>query len=116
VVEGKISHSTEDSLTTVSWSPCGTKIACGGNRGNFYQCDAKGTVNDSWEGVRVQCVAYRKDGKSILAADTHHRIRSYNFDDLSDFSVLQVNNLFPFLQAFIPLLTRLSSACRRTTG
>ncbi len=89
MVDGKISHSTEDSLTTVSWSPCGSKVACGGNRGNFYQCDTKGTVNDSWEGVRVQCLAYRKDGKSILAADTHHRIRSYNFEDLTDFSVLQ---------------------------
>ncbi len=87
--EGKIAHSTEDSLTAVSWSPCGNKLTCGGNRGNFYQCDTKGTVNDSWEGVRVQALAYRRDGKSILAADTHHRIRSYCFDDLTDCSVLQ---------------------------
>ena len=42
---------------------------------------------DSWEGVRVQCLSYRKDGKSVLAADTHHRLRSYNFEELSDYSV-----------------------------
>ena len=121
LLEGKISHSTEDSLTTVSWSPDGRKITCGGSRGNnvysstkaklksffilaiwiynvlnldilcfigqFYQCDAKGQVLDSWEGVRVQCLSYRKDGKSVLAADTHHRLRSYNFEELSDYSV-----------------------------
>ena len=55
--------------------------------GQFYQCDAKGQVLDSWEGVRVQCLSYRKDGKSVLAADTHHRLRSYNFEELSDYSV-----------------------------
>ena len=131
LLEGKISHSTEDSLTTVSWSPDGRKITCGGSRGKiflkhvqvpneqnkqisnvhyqittlvvvnhilfkfpfyyqtgqFYQCDAKGQVLDSWEGVRVQCLSYRRDGKSVLAADTHHRLRSYNFEELSDYSV-----------------------------
>ena len=44
---------------------------------------------DSWEGVRVQGLAYRGDGKQILAADTHHRIRSYNFEELSEQPVLQ---------------------------
>jgi len=88
-LECKISNATEDSLVTVSWSPDGRRIACGGTRGQFYQCDAKGAVIDSWEGVRVQCLSYRRDGKSVLAADTHHRIRSYNFEDLSDASVLQ---------------------------
>ena len=31
--------------------------------------------SSSWEGVRVQCLAYRADGRHILAADTHHRVR-----------------------------------------
>ena len=34
------------------------------------------------------CINYpifnRQDGKHILAADTHHRLRSYNFEELSD--------------------------------
>jgi hypothetical protein len=71
---------------------CG--LACivapqGGNRGQFYQCDTHGTVIDSWEGVRVQCLNYRADGKHILAADTHHRVRSYNFEELSDTPLVQ---------------------------
>lgn len=39
---------------------------------------------DSWEGVRVNCLWWRSDGKTVLAADTRQRIRSYNFDELSD--------------------------------
>lgn len=43
-------------------------------------------VCEAWEGVRVQCLAWSKDGKTVLAADSHHRIRGYNFDseDRSD--------------------------------
>lgn len=33
------------------------------------------------------CLAYKNDGKTVLAADTHHRIRGYNFEDLTDFNV-----------------------------
>lgn len=83
-LETKVSHSGEDSLTCVAWSPDGRRIACGGERGQFYQCDTRGTVLDSWEGVRVKGLTYRQDGKHVLAADTHHRLRSYNFEELSD--------------------------------
>merc|ERR1719208_448767 len=67
-LECKIAHSAEDSLTTVAWSPDGRRIACGGERGQFYQCDTRGTVLDSWEGVRVKGLTYRQDGKHVLAA------------------------------------------------
>lgn len=74
----------------MAWSPDGQKIACGGFRGQFYQCDSLGTVLDHKEGVRVQALAYRKDNRTILAADTHHRIRSYILDDEgSDKTLLQ---------------------------
>ena len=94
VVECKIAHSAEDSLTTVAWSPDGRKIAVGGNRGQFYQCDSKGAVLETKEGVRVQALAFRKDSKFILAADTHHRIRAYNLneDEFTDYTVLQENH------------------------
>lgn len=74
----------------MAWSPDGRKIACGGTRGQFYQCDSKGTVLDQKEGVRIQALSYRKDNKFIVAADTHHRIRAYNLEeDQSDFTVVQ---------------------------
>lgn len=47
--------------------------------------DLDGTVIDSWDGVRVQCLACLPDNKTVLAADTQHRIRAYNFDDMTDF-------------------------------
>ena len=49
--------------------------------------DLEGNVLDSWEGVRVNGLWCRSDGKTVLAADTHHRIRAYNFDNLSDVNV-----------------------------
>merc|ERR1712088_1298622 len=70
-------------------SPDSTRLAVGGNSGQLYQCDTHGTVLDSWEGVRVQCLAYRADGRHILAADTLHRVRSYNFEELSDTPLIQ---------------------------
>lgn len=80
----KVSQGPEDVLTCCAWNKDGTKFVVGGIRGHFYQCDLDGNVNDSWEGVRVNCLWCRSDGKSVLAADTHHRIRSYNFEELSD--------------------------------
>ncbi|KAI1302344.1 WD repeat-containing protein 26 [Halotydeus destructor] len=85
----KMNNSTEDSLTSCAWHKDGKKFACGGTRGQFYQCDLDGNLLDSWEGVRVQCLAYRKDGKHILAADTHNRIRSYNLEELTDYNLIQ---------------------------
>lgn len=54
---------------------------------NFFIKDMDGNVLDSWEGVRVKCLWCRSDGKTVLAADSHHRIRGYNFDDLCDFTM-----------------------------
>jgi len=44
-------------------------------------------VLDTWEGVRVQGLGCQKDNKTVLASDTHHRIRAYNFEELTDFDV-----------------------------
>ncbi|KAF4524623.1 hypothetical protein B566_EDAN013874 [Ephemera danica] len=84
----KVTNSAEDSLTSCSWHKDGKKFVTGGTRGQFYQCDLEGTVLDSWEGVRVNCLWCRSDGKTVLAADTHHRVRGYNFEDLSDFNIM----------------------------
>ncbi|XP_076063985.1 WD repeat-containing protein 26-like isoform X2 [Oratosquilla oratoria] len=85
----KVSNSPDDSLTSASWHKDSQKFVCGGTRGQFYQCNLEGHIIESWEGVRVQCLAYRADGKCVLASDTHHRIRGYHFDDLTDENIIQ---------------------------
>ncbi|UYV63224.1 WDR26 [Cordylochernes scorpioides] len=54
--------------------------------------DQEGNVLDSWEGVRILCLWCQSDNKTVLAADTHHRIRAYNFEDLSDSNLIQETN------------------------
>ena len=44
---------------------------------------------DSWEGVRIQCLACQPDNKNVLASDTHQRIRAYNFEELTDQHLIQ---------------------------
>ncbi|XP_059838549.1 WD repeat-containing protein 26 isoform X3 [Hypanus sabinus] len=85
----KMSQSHEDSLTSVAWNSDGKRFVTGGQRGQFYQCDLEGNLLDSWEGVRVQCLWYLNDGKTVLASDTHQRIRGYNFEDLTDRNIVQ---------------------------
>ncbi|KAK8782801.1 hypothetical protein V5799_015854 [Amblyomma americanum] len=85
----KMTNTPEDSITSCAWHRDGKKFVSGGIRGQFYQCDLEGNVLDSWEGVRVQGLHCRKDGRTVLAADSHHRVRGYVFDDLTDFNVLQ---------------------------
>lgn len=85
----KVQNQPEDSLTACAWHRDGKKYVTGGIRGQFYQCDFDGNVLDSWEGVRVQGLHCRKDGRTVYAADSHHRVRGYVFDDLTDFNVVQ---------------------------
>uniref|UniRef100_A0A8C1S8Y0 WD repeat-containing protein 26 n=1 Tax=Cyprinus carpio TaxID=7962 RepID=A0A8C1S8Y0_CYPCA len=85
----KMSQSHEDSLTSVAWNPDGKRFVTGGQRGQFYQCDLDGNLLDSWEGVRVQCLWCVNDGRTVLASDTHQRIRGYNFEDLTDRNIVQ---------------------------
>uniref|UniRef100_A0AAY4BPK7 WD repeat-containing protein 26 n=1 Tax=Denticeps clupeoides TaxID=299321 RepID=A0AAY4BPK7_9TELE len=85
----KMSQSHEDSLTSVAWNPDGKRFVTGGQRGQFYQCDLEGNLLDSWEGVRVQCLWCLSDGRTVLASDTHQRIRGYNFEDLTDRNIVQ---------------------------
>lgn len=76
-----MSNSSEDSLTCGSFSADGTRFVTGGTRGQFYLCDLSGAVLESWDGVRVTGLAFRSDNKSILASDTHNRIRVYAIDN-----------------------------------
>lgn len=77
----KMSHSSDDSLTSIAFNHDGTKFVTGGTRGQFYLCDLNGLILDSWDGVRVTGLAFRNDNKTILASDTHFRIRTYAPDN-----------------------------------
>jgi hypothetical protein len=79
-----MNHSSDDSLTSCCWQRDSHKFFCGGSRGQFYYCDIDGNVMETWEGVRVQSLCSRKGSRNVLAADTLHRIREYNFEEISD--------------------------------
>lgn len=85
----KMTHSQEDSLTAAAWHRAGDKFVCGGARGQFYHCALDGTLLSSWDGVRVNALCCREDARSVLAADTHHRVRLYDFTDLTDRNLIQ---------------------------
>ena len=63
LLEGKISHSTEDSLTTVSWSPDGRKITCGGSRGNNVYSSTKAKLRCFFDNLNLHCI---KSGYTFL--------------------------------------------------
>ncbi|XP_065158210.1 WD repeat-containing protein 26 isoform X2 [Atheta coriaria] len=85
----KVTQSQEDVLTCCAWHKDGNKFVVGGIRGHFYQCDLEGNVLDTMECVRVNGLWCRNDGKTVLASDTHHRIRSYVLEEPSDQHILQ---------------------------
>ncbi|XP_072939037.1 WD repeat-containing protein 26 isoform X2 [Epargyreus clarus] len=84
----KMTHSQEDSITAAAWHASSDKFVCGGSRGQFYHFRLDGTLANSWDGVRVNALACRADGR-VLAADTHHRVRLYDFADLTDRNLIQ---------------------------
>lgn len=85
----KMSQSPDDSLTSVSCNSANGNFVTGGMRGQFYHCDIDGNVLDTWEGVRVQGLYMKKDGKTAVASDTHSRLREYNFDDLTSQNLIK---------------------------
>ncbi|XP_017490651.1 PREDICTED: WD repeat-containing protein 26-like, partial [Rhagoletis zephyria] len=89
LIKHKGNNQTDDSLTTCAWHPDSQRFVAAGTRGHFYQIDLEGNIVDNWEGVRVQCLAYKKDGRVVLAADTHYRIRGYNFEEVNDFTLIK---------------------------
>ncbi|KAL9954122.1 hypothetical protein ACROYT_G041620 [Oculina patagonica] len=85
----RMTQAADDSLTCCAWNPDGKRFYTGGKRGQFYQCDLDGNVLESWEGVRVMGLHCLNDGKVVLAADTHNRVRAYNFEELNDHNLIQ---------------------------
>ena len=68
-------QSPDDSLTSVAWFPDGESYVCGGKKGQFYQVNLEGHIIETFDGVRVFGLHVLADGRSILASDSHNRIR-----------------------------------------
>lgn len=76
----RMCQAADDSLTCASFNADGSRFVTGGIKGQFYLANLDGTMIDQWDGVRVNGLYFKKDGKTVLAADTHNRIRGYVFD------------------------------------
>lgn len=63
-------------------------LIAGDERGHLQICDIKqsseGHVLGLWEGYRIRGVYGMKDSVTVLASDTHHRLRKYRFDNRVD--------------------------------
>lgn len=67
------------------------RLACGDQRGHFhvYDVDRPDDSLRNFEGFRIRCIYSKKDGKTVLAADTHNRIRSYEFETQQESTIIQ---------------------------
>ncbi|TRY88478.1 hypothetical protein DNTS_005159, partial [Danionella cerebrum] len=85
-------------VSYLAWSPDDVYlIACGPDDCSelwlWNVQDLDGNLLESWEGVRVQCLWCMNDGRTVLASDTHQRIRGYSFEDLTDRNILALLNV-----------------------
>lgn len=87
----RMNQAADDSLTCCAWTPDSSRIYTGGKRGQFYQCDLDGNVLATREGVRVTGLHCLKGSRTVLASDTHNRVRAYNFEESSDDLLIQEN-------------------------
>ncbi|WKY15056.1 hypothetical protein Q1695_000512 [Nippostrongylus brasiliensis] len=63
-------------------------LIAGDERGHLQICDVKqpseGHILGQWEGFRIRGVYGMSDSVTVLASDTHHRLRKYRFDTRVD--------------------------------
>ncbi|OAF72073.1 WD repeat-containing protein 26 [Intoshia linei] len=80
----KLWNNADDSLTTACFLSNNKEFVVGGTRGQFYKCNLNGTIIDHVDGVRIHCLGVTNDGKSVIASDTHKRVKLYHFDPPKD--------------------------------
>jgi WD40 repeat protein len=86
----KVNHSPEDSLTCCAWNHSGKLFYIGGLKGQFYECSSEtGSVTSSWEGVRIHSIATHPSCDLVYAADSHMRIKQYNFHDKTSATLIK---------------------------
>lgn len=84
-----VTQQVEDHLSALAWAPDSQSLVVSGLKGSFYHMDLEGQVLDQLEGVRIRSLWTKKDGRTVLGADTHHRIRAYAFEDMSETELLR---------------------------
>ena len=105
-LHSKVSNSTEESLTCAAFSPDGQRFVTGGIRGQFYLCDLEGTLLGHFDGVRVNALAFLGDNQTVLASDTHYRVRDYCFETHNECNLLMEN--FPIMSFSVNSTDRLA--------
>uniref|UniRef100_A0A7E4UN09 LisH domain-containing protein n=1 Tax=Panagrellus redivivus TaxID=6233 RepID=A0A7E4UN09_PANRE len=73
-------------------SPRQHRIVCADQKGNFTVHDVDHDLSDKgndFEGLRVNGLYCLKDGRTVLASDTLFRIRSYNFENMTDLTLIE---------------------------
>ncbi|KAK0396503.1 hypothetical protein QR680_001743 [Steinernema hermaphroditum] len=91
-VESIIRCERGETFSTVSFGKSTPySVACADQKGHFYYCDIKRPYPPTtiFEGYRIRSIHCMKDGRTILAADTHNRIRSYSLDTNDETTVIQ---------------------------
>ncbi|XP_059049602.1 WD repeat-containing protein 26 [Achroia grisella] len=87
----KMTQSQEDSLTAVAWHAGSDKFVCGGGSGQFYHCglDVRTAHISSYKGYRNNLTDTHATCQYSLPTHTHHRVRAYDFTDLTDRNLIQ---------------------------
>ncbi|XP_065883697.1 WD repeat-containing protein 26-like isoform X2 [Dysidea avara] len=86
----RVHQTSEDCPTCCAWHNDGTKFYVAGTRGQFFECSSRdGSILGQYEGVRLRCIAVQACTNNVLAADTHCRIRSYNFQEHTSNLIIQ---------------------------
>lgn len=83
---------TGDSFASVSFfKDKSHKLACAGQKGHFHVYDIHRPEDNAkmFEGFRIRCLYACSDGKTVLAADTHNRIRKYDFETQREHTIIQ---------------------------
>lgn len=70
------------------------RIVCGDQRGHFscYNVLSNEEHPKQFEGFRIRCLYSMRDGRTVLAADTHNRIRRYDFESLTESTIICENS------------------------
>jgi len=102
-----------ESFTSVSFFGDNShRLVCGDLLGNFqfHDADSPSSQPKCFPGFRIRCLYSLKDGHTVIGADTHNRIRSYDFETQEDTTLIHENSPITYFT-----LDRTEEQCLITT-